>query len=191
MSDVQNDRPLGPSGSGEGAGTQANVPGAGAIPARETPGPAGPGLGKRLKIRSMVTMAGEVLPFFWPMRNFIHHNPLHGLEHLPFEQAIAEATRLFHSRGYLRRADYQRLMARGSVDPGVLEALVAGFVQDWLAEHGAQDDAALADLLQRFLTVLLTRMDQPAPGVDIPCAEEVLGAMKRILDQPRRGTSEP
>jgi uncharacterized protein YbcC (UPF0753/DUF2309 family) len=134
----------------------------------------------------MVTVAGEVLPFFWPMRNFIHHNPLHGLEHLPFEEAVAEAARLFHARAYLRRADYQRLMARGSIDPAVLEALVAGFVQDWLAEHGAQDDPTLADLLRRFLMALVTRMDQPAPGVDVPCAEEVLKAMRR-----RRGTAGP
>ncbi len=37
----------------------------------------------------MVTVAGEFLPFMWPMRNFIYHNPLHGLEHLPFEAAVA------------------------------------------------------------------------------------------------------
>jgi uncharacterized protein YbcC (UPF0753/DUF2309 family) len=122
------------------------------------------------------------------MRNFIHHNPLHGLEHLPFEQAVAEAARLFHARGYLRRADYQRLMARGSIDPAVLERLVAGFVQDWLAEHGRRDDATLAELLQRCLVALLTQMDQPAPGVELPGAEEVLAAMKRHQDGPKRSS---
>ena len=37
-------------------------------------------LGQKLKIRSMVYVAAEPIPFFWPMRSFIHHNPLHGLE---------------------------------------------------------------------------------------------------------------
>jgi hypothetical protein len=78
-------------------------------------------------------MAGEVLPFFWPMRNFIHHNPLHGLEHLPFEQAVAEASHLFHARGYLPRVDYQQLMQRGSIQPEVIDELVAEFVTRWLA----------------------------------------------------------
>jgi hypothetical protein len=77
-------------------------------------------------------------------------------------------------------------MARGSIDSAVLEALVADFVQEWLAEHGTRDDPALAELLQRFLMALLTRMDQPAPGVDVPCAEEVLKAMRR-----RQGTAGP
>jgi uncharacterized protein YbcC (UPF0753/DUF2309 family) len=190
MSETQADRPAGLHGSAGGAEAAATVADAGAME-RETSGHSGPSLGKRLKIRSMVTMAGEVLPFFWPMRNFIHHNPLHGLEHLPFEEAVAEASRLFHARGYLRRADYQRLMARGSIDPAVLEALVADFVQDWLAEHGAQDDPVLADLLRRFLTAMLTQMDQPAPGVDMPRAEAVLSAMKRHTDKPKQGTSEP
>ena len=139
----------------------------------------GPSLGKRLKIRSMVTMAGEVLPFFWPMRNFIHHNPLHGLEHLPFEQAVAEASHLFHARGYLKRVEYQQLMGRGSIDPDVLEELVSEFVARWLAEHDSSDDHELEDLLQRCLMAMLTRMNQPAPGDDVPCAEEVLAGVRR------------
>lgn len=143
------------------------------------PRPHGPSLGKRLKIRSMVTVAGEVLPFFWPMRNFISHNPLHGLEDLPFEQAVAQATRLFHARGYLRRAEYQRLMAQGSIDPQVLEGLVNAFVDDWLAEHDAADDD-LRRLLRSCLLTIFTRMDQPTPGVDVPCTDEVLAAIKRV-----------
>lgn len=97
-----------------------------------------PSLGQRLKIRSMVTMAGEVLPFFWPMRNFIHHNPLHGLEHLPFEQAVAEASRLFHARGWLRRTEYQRLLAEGDIDLDTLEALVSERVDAWLRDNGVE-----------------------------------------------------
>lgn len=139
----------------------------------------GPSLGKRLKIRSMVNMAGEVLPFFWPMRNFIHHNPLHGLEHLPFEQAVAEATHLFHAHGYLKRVEYQQLMARGSIEADVIEALVAEFVARWLAEHGCADDRDLADLLQRCLSAMLTRMSQPAPGADVPDAADVLAGLRR------------
>ena len=44
-------------------------------------------LGMKAQIRSMIFVAGEPIPFFWPMRAFIHHNPLHGLEQLPFEEA--------------------------------------------------------------------------------------------------------
>jgi uncharacterized protein YbcC (UPF0753/DUF2309 family) len=127
----------------------------------------------------MVTMAGEVLPFFWPMRSFIHHNPLHGLEHLPFEAAVAEATRLFHARGYLSRPEYQGLLARGSVEPEVIDALAAEFVAHWLGEHDRADDRDLAELLQRSLVAMMTAMSQPAPGEAVPCAEEVLAAVKR------------
>ena len=80
-------------------------------------------LGKRLSIRSTVHVAGEAIPFFWPMRTFIHHNPLHGLESMPFHEAVAEGERLFHGRGYLERGDYQRYLARGSVDPETLSHL--------------------------------------------------------------------
>ena len=138
-----------------------------------------PTLGQRLKIRSMVTMAGEVLPFFWPMRNFIHHNPLHGSEHLPFEQAVAEATRLFHARGWLRRNEYQRMLAEGEISLPVLEGLVSAQVDAWLQEQS--DDPAQceqAPLLKRLLLAMLTSMEQPAPGGRSPCAEEVVKCLR-------------
>ncbi|NEX15131.1 MAG: hypothetical protein C1943_00485 [Halochromatium sp.] len=162
------------------------------------PASASPSLGQRLKIRSMVTMAGEVLPFFWPMRNFIHHNPLHGLEHLPFEQAVAEASRLFHARGWLRRTEYQRLLAEGDIDLGTLEALVSDQVDAWLRDNGAEPErepkqqpkqdrnqdpvrnptSEYSTLLKRLLIAMLTSLDQPAPGDRTPCAEEVLACLR-------------
>jgi len=141
---------------------------------------ASPGLGQRLKIRSMVTMAGEVLPFFWPMRNFIHHNPLHGLEHLPFERAVAEASRLFHARGWLRRTDYQKMLADGDIDLAALEALVSDQVDAWLLEHASHSDPAHDALLKRLLMAMLTELDQPAPGDRAPCAEDILACLRKI-----------
>lgn len=85
-------------------------------------------LGRRLRIRAITHVAGEAIPYFWPMRTFIHHNPLYGLEHLPFEQAVAEGERLFHARSYLPRPVQQRYLAEGRMDLAVLKAQVAGFL---------------------------------------------------------------
>ncbi|MEW6118839.1 MAG: DUF2309 domain-containing protein [Pseudomonadota bacterium] len=111
-------------------------------------------LGRRLGVRTLVHVAGEAIPFFWPMRTFIHHNPLYGLEHLPFEQAVAEGERLFHARGYLPRKVQQGYLAEGKVDPGVLADEVAHFLA------GRPDIAGLDQ--QRLLMTLLTE-----PGVSI------------------------
>ncbi len=86
-------------------------------------------LGENLRIRSMVYIAGEPVPYFWPMRNFIHHNPLHGFEHLPFEQAVDKGTRLFGARGYLSRSAYQRYLAEGKVDAESLRLRVQRFIE--------------------------------------------------------------
>ena len=72
-------------------------------------------LGRKLGIRSMVYVAGKPIPFFWPMRSFIHHNPLHGLEHLPFDDAVKKAQGLFHARTALGRGAYQDYLRAGRV----------------------------------------------------------------------------
>lgn len=110
-------------------------------------------LGRRLGIRAMVHVAGEPIPFFWPMRTFIHHNPLYGLEHLPFEQAAAAGERLFHARSYLPRATQQNWLAEGRVDLAALSNRVAHFL-------AAQPAVAGLDL-HRLLLSSLIRIDTP------------------------------
>ncbi|MFP4616005.1 MAG: DUF2309 domain-containing protein [Thiohalorhabdus sp.] len=127
-------------------------------------------LGKRLKIRTTVYVAGEPIPFFWPMRSFIHHNPLHGLEHLPFAEAVAKGEELFHARGFLPRHQYQRYLAEGRVDRERLAAEVEAFAAD-------RDPVPGIDL-PRWLLALLTEVEQPvAARRTLAGAEDVRAAL--------------
>lgn len=109
-------------------------------------------LGHRLKIRSMVHVAAEPIPNFWPMRTFIHHNPLHGLEQLPFEQAVRLGEKLFHARGFLPRTEYQHYDQKGRVDP----ASIKQDIDDFVARHG---NIGLLDL-PRLLNDLMYSVTQ-------------------------------
>jgi len=110
-------------------------------------------LGKKLKIRSMVYVAGEPIPYFWPMRSFIHHNPLHALEHLPFDKAVKEGERLFHGRGYLPRTTYQNYLAQGKVD----QTQLLDDVNQFLSTRNKINNIDA----ERCLMKLLTRTTKP------------------------------
>ncbi|HKN85509.1 MAG TPA: DUF2309 domain-containing protein [Nitrospiraceae bacterium] len=71
---------------------------------------------QRMELRSYVELAGEVIAQYWPMRTFIHHNPLHGLESLPFYQAVARGAELFGGRGYLSNEMFREYLHRGRID---------------------------------------------------------------------------
>ena len=63
------------------------------------------------------------------MRTFIHHNPLHGLEHLPFDQAVKEGKRLFHGEVYLPRSTYQSYVSEEKVDLNTLKSGISRFIE--------------------------------------------------------------
>ncbi|MEY6433885.1 putative inorganic carbon transporter subunit DabA [Thioalkalicoccus limnaeus] len=135
-------------------------------------------LGRELKIRSTVAIAGEFLPFVWPMRNFINHNPLHGLEDRPFDEAVEQATRLFHAQGYLRRTEYQALLQEGHIDIEVIEQLIDEFLTDGALGGPWPDDDADLDL-KRILVTLMTLMDQPTLGGNaIPSTDALLAELR-------------
>ena len=110
-------------------------------------------LGLKLKIRAMAYTAAEPIPFFWPMRSFIHHNPLHGLERLPFDQAAEKGRQLFHGRTFLPRALYQDYLDQGKVDADALRHRLAAFIDD----RGCTSEIDAV----HWLWALLTQVKQP------------------------------
>ncbi len=84
--------------------------------------------GKKLFIRSLVITSSEVIPFFWPMRNFIHHNPLYGLEDMPFREAVDKAKHIFHARVFLPRDTYASFLKNGLVKEEYLKEEIKKFV---------------------------------------------------------------
>ena len=106
-------------------------------------------LATKLKIRTMIYVAGEPIPYFWPMRSFIHHNPLHALEHLPFKDAVTEGERLFHGRGYLPRATYQGYLEQGKVDEEKLRKDVNKFLAGRDKTSDIDSERCLMNLLTK------------------------------------------
>jgi uncharacterized protein YbcC (UPF0753/DUF2309 family) len=90
-------------------------------PANPLAAPASLDLGRILRVHATAYVAAEPVPLYWPMRAFIHNNPLHGLENQPFTEAVQRARELFHARVYLPRSRYQHYRQQGLVDEGALE----------------------------------------------------------------------
>ena len=57
---------------------------------------------ERARLRAQAASAGSILFSTWPVRTFVAVNPLGGLEHRPFEQAVGLAGRSAAWRGICR-----------------------------------------------------------------------------------------
>ncbi|NPA41279.1 MAG: DUF2309 domain-containing protein [Aquificae bacterium] len=134
--------------------------------------------GKKLFIRSLITVAGEVIPFFWPMRNFIHHNPLYGLERLPFKEAVKLGSRLFHARGYLSREAYRRFLERGDIK----KELLIKHLREFLKERNFEREQ-----YERLLSTLMMEADlKPSLNLYLNCkcptAKEIAKHLEEEID---------
>ena len=54
-----------------------------------------------MELRTLIRLSSDVIAYYWPMRTFVHHNPLHGLEDLPFDEGVRRGRRLLGGNGYL------------------------------------------------------------------------------------------
>jgi len=70
---------------------------------------------ERERLRHQITEACEPIAPFWPMKSFAKRNPLHGLEHLPFDRAVREAKHLLGGNGYLPNSEYRQFYREGRI----------------------------------------------------------------------------
>ena len=69
-----------------------------------------------------IAHVSHLLPSQGPIGTFIHHNTLHGLQHLPFHEALAEGQRLLGGRGYLPMETHRRHHASGRISDDDIDA---------------------------------------------------------------------
>jgi uncharacterized protein len=74
------------------------------------------------------------LPAQAPLKDFIHHNTLHAFQHIPFHDALNQATQLFGYKVYLTIAEYRTLYKNGSINEQVLNQVLVKFKKEQSSE---------------------------------------------------------
>jgi uncharacterized protein YbcC (UPF0753/DUF2309 family) len=93
---------------------------------------------KRMELRGVVRLAGEVIAQYWPMRTFVHHNPLHSIEYLPFEEAVKRGKQFLGGNGYLPSHLYREYLKSGRIRPHHLDNALKPFAIDKHVSIGSQ-----------------------------------------------------
>ncbi|WP_421543619.1 DUF2309 domain-containing protein [Myxococcus fulvus] len=78
-----------------------------------------------LRLRAALARASHVLPVQGPLGVFVHHNPLHTLQHLPFHEAVGAAKATLGAEGYLSEARFLELYRQGRITDEDLRAVLA------------------------------------------------------------------
>ncbi len=85
---------------------------------------AAPPRARLAQLEQAIERAAHFLPAQGPITVFIHHNTLHALEHLPFEEAVRQGARIFGCQPYLSEAQFRQHLARGRIRPEDLSAVL-------------------------------------------------------------------
>ena len=131
---------------------------------------------RRMELRGIVHLAGEVIAQYWPMRTFVHHNPLHSLEYLPFEETVRRGKQFMGGNGYLPSHQYRAYLKSGRIRLEDLDAVLKPLVRDTQVLLGSHR-LTHGEVLRACLTEGLCD-----PGVE-PLEAELPDPSKELIDQ--------
>mgnify|MGYP006105676605 FL=1 len=133
-------------------------------------------------LQHLVEEAAEPISQFWPMKGFVHHNPIHGFEHLPFDEAIQQAKTLFGAEGYLPNAEYRGFVKTGRINERNIDRA--------LVRLGPKTDASFS-LASRIITAAEVQRIHLIHGIDTlePALLDWQFASAGALQRPREGAA--
>jgi len=102
------------------------------------------------KIRELVSQASGVIAHYWPMSMFVHHNPLHNIESMHFEDAVRVGRRFIGGNGYLPNEMFRQYVKSGRIQPEHIDAALRPHTEDQHVTLG-QHSVSHFDVLRAHL----------------------------------------
>ena len=146
---------------------------------------------RRMELRGVVRLAGEVIAQYWPMRTFVHHNPLHSLEYLPFEETVRRGKQFMDGSGYLPSCQYRAYYAAGRILQEDLDIALKPLACESQVLIGSQKlthaDVLRACLIEGLCDPIVEPLDTQLPDASQELIDSL--AKKLLLVMPVRDLS--
>ncbi|MBK5283635.1 MAG: DUF2309 domain-containing protein [Nitrospiraceae bacterium] len=143
---------------------------------------------RRMELRGVVRLAGEVIAQYWPMRTFVHHNPLHSLEYLPFKETVQRGKQFMGGNGYLPGQQYRSYLKSGRIQFAHLEAALKPLVKDKQVAIGARRvthrEVLRACLAEGLCTPAMEPLDDQLPDPANEQIDRVAARLEPVLTFP-------
>ena len=142
---------------------------------------------KRMELRGVVRLAGEVIAQYWPMRTFVHHNPLHSLEYLPFEETVRRGKQFMGGSGYLPSELYRHYLQSGRIRSEHLDLVLAPMAQDTRLAIGARTithQEVLRACLTEGIGLPVEPLDSQLPDPSHALIKSLTARLESVLTYP-------
>ncbi len=143
---------------------------------------------KRMELRGVVRLAGEVIAQYWPMRTFVHHNPLYSLEYLPFEETVRRGKQFMGGNGYLPSQMYREYLKSDRIQSRHLDDALEPLVIDKhvvLGSHTVTHAAVLrACLAEGLCTPIIEPLDNQLPELATDLIDHIATRLESIMTFP-------
>src|SRR5262245_3892981 len=143
---------------------------------------------RRMELRGIVHLAGEVVAQYWPMRTFVHHNPLHSLEYLPFQGPVRRGTEFLGGNGYLPSHQYRAYLKSGRIRLEDLETVLRPLARHEEVRIGSHTlrhgDVLRACLAEGLCTPIVESLDTALPEPLSEPVERISAKLSSVLAVP-------
>ncbi|OQW30574.1 MAG: hypothetical protein A4E19_09710 [Nitrospira sp. SG-bin1] len=140
---------------------------------------------RRMELRGVVRLAGEVIAQYWPMRTFVHHNPLHSIEYVPFEEAVKRGKQFLGGNGYLPSHLYREYLQTGRIRPTHLDDALKPRIIDkhvTIGSHRVTHGSVLrACLTEGLCAPTMEPLDDQLESPDRPLIDSLAHKLECVL----------